>query len=150
MRQATFSFRLRLALGLAAAAALVTAAPPLSAQDPARALGIELNKAETTDEGCRTLFVFDNRTGHELNRFRVDLILFDPEGVYQQQLLLDMAPLNADKKTVASFLLGEESCDKIGSILVNDIPQCRDGVGATVDCVELLEVGSRSGIPLEK
>ena len=40
---------------------------------------IELNKLEDTDEGCRSLFVFDNATGHELNRFQVDLILFDRE-----------------------------------------------------------------------
>lgn len=150
MCQALFFVRPGAILGLAAAAVLVAPAPPAIAQDTAPELGIELNKTETTVEGCRTLFVFDNRTGHELNRFRVDLILFDPEGIYKKQLLLDMAPLYADKKTVASFLLGEESCDKIGSILINDIPQCRDGVGHTVDCVELLEVRSKSDIPLEK
>ena len=34
-----------------------------------------------------------------------------PKGVYSKQLLLDMAPLYADKKTVASFLLDDQACD---------------------------------------
>jgi hypothetical protein len=126
------------------------AAGPLAARAQPNSLTIELNKVESTDEGCRTLFVFDNRTGHELDRFRVDLILFDQEGVYQRQVLLDMAPLYADKKSVASFLVADGPCDEIGSILVNDIPQCKDGVGESLDCVELLQVHSRSDIPLEK
>lgn len=113
-------------------------------------LTIELNKVESTEEGCRTLFVFDNRTDREFERFRVDLILFDDAGVYQRQVLLDMAPLYAEKKTLASFLVADGPCDEIGSILVNDIPQCEDGVGDAIDCVDLLQVRSRSDIPLEK
>jgi hypothetical protein len=127
---------------------LVVAAP--AAGGDAGHLGIELNLVESTAEGCRTLFVFDNRTGRQLNRFRVDLILFDPDGIYKKQLLLDMAPLYPDKKTVASFLLDDAACSSIGSILVNDIPQCQDGVGDAVDCVALLQVTSRAGIPLER
>jgi hypothetical protein len=111
---------------------------------------IELNKLEDTEQGCRSLFLFDNATGHELNRFRVDLILFDQEGVYARQLLLDMAPLSEDKKILTSFLLAEQPCASIGSILVNDLPLCEDGAGAELDCVPLLEVGSRTDVPLEK
>lgn len=120
---------------------------------PAAAQGslhIELNKLEDTADGCRSVFVFDNRTGRELNRFRVDLILFDAEGVYRKQLLLDMAPLYEDKRTVASFLLDDGPCEQIGSVLVNDIPWCENGSGAAVDCVRLLEVRSRSDVPLTK
>ena len=111
---------------------------------------IELNKLEDTEQGCRSLFLFDNATGHELNRFRVDLILFDQEGVYAKQLLLDMAPLSEDKKILTSFLLAEQPCASIGSILVNDLPLCENGAGAEVDCVPLLKVDSRTDVPLEK
>ncbi|MGH6942884.1 MAG: hypothetical protein ACREH6_01520 [Geminicoccaceae bacterium] len=114
------------------------------------ALGVELNKVEDTKDGCRSIFLFDNGTGHQLSRFRLDLILFDQDGVYSKQLLLDMAPLYVDKKTVASFVLDDTPCEKIGSILVNDVPACEDGAGAAVECVKLLEVNSRSNIPLEK
>jgi hypothetical protein len=135
-------------VALCAALAIVLAAPPLLAADGQ--LTIELNKLEDTDEGCRSLLVVDNETGHELHRFRVDLILFDREGVYAKQLLLDMAPLYEDKKVLASFLLAEQPCASIGSVLINDVPWCENGAGATVDCVKLLEVESRTEVPLEK
>jgi hypothetical protein len=133
---------------LLAAVAWVWGSLPGWSAEPS--LGIELNKVETTEQGCRSIFLFSNETGHELNRFRVDLILFDPEGVYAKQLLLDMAPLYENKRTVASFLLDDVPCEQIGSILINGVPLCEDGAGAAVDCVGLLEVKSRSGIPLEK
>jgi len=127
---------------------LLPAAPAQAQNQPS--LAIELNKLEDSGEGCRSMFVFDNRTGHELHRFRVDLILFDQKGVYARQLLLDMAPLSEDKKVLASFLLAEEPCDSIGSLLINDLPWCENGSGAELDCVDLLEVRSRSDVPLEK
>ena len=136
------------AAALCAALGLLVVAQPLAAAESE--LLIELNKLEDTDEGCRSLFVFDNATGHELNRFQVDLILFDQEGVYAKQVMLDMAPLSEDKKVVASFLLPDQQCASIGSILVNDLPQCENGAGAQVDCVKLLEVRSRTDTPLEK
>jgi hypothetical protein len=136
------------ALALSAALCILVFEQPLTAAESE--LLIELNKLEDTDQGCRSLFVFDNATGHELNRFQVDLILFDQEGVYARQVMLDMAPLSEDKKVVASFLLPDQQCATIGSILVNDLPQCENGAGAQVDCVKLLEVRSRTDTPLEK
>jgi hypothetical protein len=135
---------------IAALAWSLSAAP--SAADDAKeaALGIELNKLEDSDQGCRSVFVFDNRTGHELNRFRIDLILFDTAGVYSKQLLLDMAPLHEDKKTVTSFLLNDQACGELGSVLVNDVPWCENGSGASVDCVRMLEVSSLAKVPLHK
>ena len=114
------------------------------------ALTIELNKMEDTAQGCLSSFLFDNRTGHQLSRFQIDLVVFDPEGIAAKQMLLDMAPLYADKKTLASFLLDETACDKIGSILVNAVPRCENGSGHEVDCLDLLKVTSRSQVTLER
>lgn len=136
------------AAALCTALGLVAIAPAQAADEGE--LLIELNKLEDTDEGCRSLFLFDNGTGHELHRFRVDLILFDQKGVYARQVLLDMAPLYQDKKVVASFMLPDQECASIGSILVNDVPHCENGAGAELDCVKLLSVRSRSDTPLEK
>ena len=140
--------RRRQAWAICATFGLAALAQPLVAAEAE--LLIELNKLEDTEQGCRSLFLFDNATGHELNRFRVDLILFDQDGVYAKQLLLDMAPLYEDKKVLASFLLAEEPCAAIGSILVNDLPWCENGSGAELDCVPLLKVESRTDVPLEK
>jgi hypothetical protein len=135
---------------IAALAWSLSAAPSAADDVKEAALGIELNKLEDSDQGCRSVFVFDNRTGHELNRFRIDLILFDTAGVYSKQLLLDMAPLHEDKKTVTSFLLNDQACGELGSVLVNDVPWCENGSGASVDCVRMLEVSSLAKVPLHK
>jgi len=136
---------------LGGGALALVAAWQAAAQAPEdSALAIELNKTEDTAQGCLSSFLFDNRTGHQLSRFQIDLVFFDPDGVATKQLLLDLAPLYADKKTFASFLLDETACDKIGSILVNDVPMCENGSGNEVACIELLQVSSRSAIQLQK
>jgi len=113
-------------------------------------ISIELNKVDDTEQGCRPLFLFDNRSGHQLNKFQVELVLFDDKGVYSRQVLMDMAPLYEDKKVVASFLINETACDEIGSMLVNALPSCANTTGADLNCIGLLEVSSKSSIPLEK
>lgn len=113
-------------------------------------IAIELNKTEDTEQGCRPLFLFDNQSGHQLNAFQLELVLFDDKGVYSRQILLDMAPLYQDKKVVASFLINEFSCDQIGSMLVNALPRCENSTGTDIDCLALLDVSSKSSIPLEK
>lgn len=121
---------------------------PVTADEPS--IIIELNKTDDTEQGCRPHFLFDNRSGHQLNRFQVELVLFDDKGVYSKQILLDMAPLYKGKKTIASFLLVDTPCDQIGSMLVNDLPQCENSVGGPLDCLAFLEVTSKSDIALEK
>jgi len=134
------------ALALVATVAWQTAS---HAQD-ASALAIELNKMENTEQGCLSSFLFDNRTGHQLNRFQLDLVFFDPDGIAAKQMLLDMAPLYVDKQTFATFLLDGTACEKIGSVLVNGVPACENGSGHEVGCIDLLEVSSRSGVPLKR
>ncbi len=122
----------------------------LEADDDTASIYIELNKTEETEQGCRPLFLFDNQSGHQLNRFQIELVLFDHEGIHSKQILLDMAPLYEGKKTVASFLLTNVECQQIGSMLINDLPDCKNSVGGSLDCLSLLQVTSRSDIPLEK
>ena len=128
--------------------ALFSAAPAASADGGP--ISIELNKAEETEQGCRPLFLFHNQSGHQLNAFQIELVLFDDKGVYTRQILLDMAPLYEDKKVVASFLMADLPCDEIGSMLVNALPRCANSAGDDLDCLSWLEVSSRSRIPLEK
>jgi len=130
------------------AVALVFGSSALVAADGM--ISIELNKAEDTEQGCNSLLLFDNQSGHQLNRFQVDLVLFDDKGVHARRLLLDMAPLYDDKKVVASFLMNDLACNQIGSMLVNALPNCANSTGAELDCLGMLDVSSKSSIPLEK
>lgn len=134
-------------LGLAVALLGATAA---FAQRDDGALHIELNKAEDGEGSCLATFVVRNALGHTLDRFRIDLYVFDREDVVSRQVLLDMAPLRRDKTTVSRFSLSEKPCAEIGRLLVNDLPQCRSESGESLDCVAKLRVASKDRIELFK
>ncbi len=135
-----------MAIGLVSA--MVSGASPALAQ--ASGLSIELNKAEDFDGGCMASFVFQNNLGATLDRFNLDLFLFDAEGVIVRRLTIDMAPLPNGKTRVAQFHLHNGACAELSRILVNDIPQCRAETGEPVDCLAGLAVSSRSAISLTK
>jgi len=118
------------------------------AQD--KSLDIELNKAVDSGDGCLASFVFQNKLGQTLDRFSLDLFVFDKEGIIARQVLLDMAPLRKDKTTVANFSLIQIPCADIGKVLVNDIPSCRSEEGSLLDCLADLKVSSRDRIELMK
>ena len=112
---------------------------------------IELNKVEDNGGSCLASFVVRNRLGHTLDRFSMDLYVFDSDGVIARQVLLDLAPLRGNKTTVLSFFLIERPCGEISRILINDIPSCRsEGTGETLDCLDGLSVSSRSPIEMVK
>ncbi len=92
-----------------------------------------------------------NKLGHTLDRFSLDLYVFDRDGVIARQVLLDLAPLRNAKTTVARFSLIKRACDDVGQILVNDVPSCRsEGTGETLDCLAGLSVSSRGRIEMVK
>lgn len=113
-------------------------------------LAIELNKVEDVDGGCMASFVFQNNLGATLDRFNLDLFLFDAKGVILRRVTIDMAPLPNGKTRVAQFHLHGGPCAELSRILVNDFPQCRAESGGPVDCLAGLSVSSRSAIELTK
>jgi hypothetical protein len=137
-----------MAMVIGLASAMVLGTPAALAQ--AGGLSIELNKAEDVDGGCVASFVFQNNLGATLDRFNLDLFLFDPGGVIVRRVTIDMAPLLDGKTRVAQFHLHAGGCAEVSRILVNDIPQCRAETGEPVDCLAGLAVSSRSAISLTK
>ncbi len=119
-----------------------------SAQE--KSLDIELNKAVNSGDGCLASFVVQNKLGYTLDRFSLDLFIFDKDGIIARQVLLDMAPLRKAKTTVANFSLIQVPCENIGKILVNNIPLCRSEDGSLLDCLTDLKVSSRNRIELTK
>ncbi len=143
------------AAGLALAGGLLLALLALAPlAGPARAgegdLGIELNKVEDGQGGCSAYFLFNNGLGATLDRFNLDIFLFDRQGVVLRQVLIDMAPLRHGKTRVAKFSLIDRPCAEIGRILVNDVTACRAEDGRELDCVTALAVTSRAGIEMAK
>ena len=116
----------------------------------ATGLSLELNKIESGTESCTATVLIANRLGQSLDRFRLDLVLFDSKGVIFERLLIDLAPLPHDRTTIASFPLLAAKCSDVSRILVKDVPTCRAEGGDDMDCLSSLKVKTRATIQIGK
>lgn len=124
--------RLHLSAMLLAACLVPSAA--LSADTKVR---LELNAAETAEKTCRLTFVAENQSPGALESLKLDLAVFNPQGIIQRRLVTEMGPLRAAKTMVRTFVL-EGPCGEIGSILVNDVIACAPSdAGACLDGLDL-------------
>lgn len=133
-------------------AACCLTAPGLAAEPAAQSNGIalELNKIEPYDKGCRAFVVVNNPADTAYQLFKVDLVLFQTDGVIGKRVALDLAPVKAQKKTVKQFELEGTACDRIGSLLVNDVIECKAEAGTVNDCLKSLTTSSLTSIKLSK
>ena len=121
-----------------------------SAKASSDTIGVELNKLNPEGNGCQAYFVFDNQSGSEYGELKVDLVVFNSEEVVERRFAMDIAPLEAKKRTVKLFELKEMSCDKIGSLLINGVLECKEGKHTRSDCVHRLVPSSRIDVKLTK
>ena len=103
-------------------------------------LAVELNKLETYDKGCRAYVVVNNTGEVAFQSVKLDLVLFQPDGVIARRFAVDLAPLRAAKKTVKLFDIEGLACEKISSVLVNDVLECKADTGVVADCLSKLSV----------
>ena len=113
-------------------------------------IGMELNKLNADGAGCQAYFVFDNQGGADYGTLKVDLVVFKPDGVIERRFAMEVAPLNAKKRTVKLFELKETACDKIGSLLINGVLECKEGSRTRKDCIDRLVPSSRVDVELTK
>lgn len=136
-----------LALGLMAAAPLH--AREAFALEPAD-ISLELNKLEPGENGCRAYMVIDNRAESAFSAFKLDLVLFRPDGVIGKRFILDLAPIKAHKRTVKIFTIDGTPCDGVANILINDVSECRADTGPVENCMARLDLKSLSPVQLTK
>ena len=149
-RSRLVSVRLRTwsVLVTAAVVAAGSALPAIAAD--ANNLGVELNKLETYDKGCRAYVVINNAGDTVYQAVKLDLVLFQPDGVIARRFAVDLAPLKAAKKSVKLFDIEGLACDKISSVLVNDVMECKAEAGPVTDCLAKMTLTSVAGAPLTK
>lgn len=126
--------------------------PAASAAQSASSSGltVELNKLEPYDKGCRAYVVINNTSDSGYQSVKLDLVLFQPDGVIARRFAVDLAPLKAAKKSVKLFDIENLACDKISSVLVNDVMECKSEQGPVADCLAKMTLSSVSGAPLTK
>jgi len=147
------------ALSIAAAAATLISAQASLAEElqqktdpPAgdASVSLELNKLEASEKGCRAYVVVSNPTSTTYDAYKLDLVMFQSDGVIGRRFALDLAPLRPSKRTVKLFELDNTSCDNIGSFLVNDVLECRASSGPVTDCLAGLKVSSLTKVGISK
>jgi hypothetical protein len=135
-------FSVAVLIGLTAGGLQVEAADP--------AIGVELNKLETYDKGCRAYVVVNNAGEAAYQTMKLDLVLFQPDGVIARRFAVDLAPLKAAKKTVKLFDIEGLACDKVSSVLVNEVMDCKSESGPVADCLSKMTLSSVAAAPLTK
>lgn len=128
-------------------------APPVAATSTAAAtpFTIELNKLEPFDKGCRLYFVSDNESERTFQSYKLDLYLFQPDGVVGPHVGVDLGPLKAAKRAVKMFPVENVTCEKIGSVLINDVSECKADPQPNGDCLSSVVLKSlAAGVTLKK
>lgn len=121
---------------LALMLALLPAAPA-SAADTIR---IDLNAIEPVQNRCLISFVVENKTPAAIDVLKLDLAVFDPEGIIRRRLIVELGPLRRAKTMVKAFEL-DADCTQLGAILVNDVTQCAPADAGT--CLDETALTSR-------
>lgn len=143
----------------AAAAILLTVTVVANAQDSDskepeagtdKAVTLELNKLEPSDKGCRAYVVVSNPSQKTYDAYKLDLVMFQKDGVIGRRFALDLAPLRPSKRSVKLFELDGTKCEDIGSFLVNDVMECRGDGAAVNDCLAAMKVNSLTKVEISK
>ena len=127
--------------------ALALSNPPLAAPEGVR---IELNRLEDQGSSCRAYLVIANPGEVAFSGFKLDLVIFDRSATIVRRLAVDLAPLRSGKTNVKVFDIVDTGCGAIGSVLVNDVLDCRDANGNVPDCVQRVSTSSKLAVSLSK
>lgn len=146
--------RSKMAPALLAAGLLASALwAPASAQDtasPAPEVKIELNKLEASENACRAYLLLENRSELSFESLKLDLVLFDAEGVVAKRLAVEAAPLPQNKTSLKVFDIAQLPCDRIGRVLLNKLTSCSDGQGSRNDCLAMVSTTARGPVDFIK
>jgi hypothetical protein len=111
---------------------------------------VELNRLDAEGQSCRASFVITNPGPETYTGYRLDLVVFDKGGTIVKRLAADIAPIRSDKETVKVFDIPDTPCTGIGSILGNDVLDCRAGDKPETDCAGAVAVSSKLAVKLLK
>lgn len=134
------------ALGFAVAC--LSSSAPVLADTPS--VSVELNKLEPNGDSCRAYLVVNNESKTGLKAFKLDLVLFQNDGVIGRRFAVDLAPLRPSKRSVKLFDIDGTSCDSVGSFLINDVLECEAESGQIDDCLAAISASSLSQVKLTK
>jgi len=114
---------------------------------------LDIHRIEQARAGGQRLpayLVINNPTDTVYQSFKIDLVLFQTDGVIGRRFSIDLAPLRAQKKSVKLFDIDGIACDKIGSLLINDVMECKADGNAVDNCLQHLTTSTLTNVKLSK
>jgi hypothetical protein len=135
---------------VAAAATLAGLASAMATAADAPKITVELNKLEPLEKACRVYLMVGNATDAGYSALKLDLVLFQPDGVIGKRVVVDLAPVKPQKRSLRLFDLDGMGCDRIASVLVNDVTDCKGDAGPLDNCVAGLALSSLSNVKFSK
>lgn len=124
------------------------AAPAASSQ----AVDVELNKLEQVSNACRAYLVTQNLTDRAFDSFKLDVVMFDNNGIVAKRLAVQLGPMPAGKTSLKVFDIPGLGCKQIGQLLLNNVLECSVDTGKGPpkerdDCLSLISVSQRGRVP---
>lgn len=129
---------------------LVPTARAAESPAPNQGVKIELNKLEAGNNACRAYLLLENQSASSFESLKLDLVLFDGDGIVAKRLAVEGAPLPKDKTSLKVFDIAGLPCDGIGRILLNKLTACSDAEGTRSDCLALVSTSARGSVPFIK
>ena len=128
----------------------VVASLALTAQAADSTVAIELNKLEPKNGACRAYFVLENHSGIAFKTLKLDLVMFDADGIVNKRLAAELGPLPLGKTSLKVFDMDDLSCTELGRLLLNDVTACADDSGSRDDCLTVLSASTRAAVSFIK
>ncbi len=122
----------------------------VSAVAQAPRLFLELNKVESSSEGCQFHIVIRNQTGSDIEVLGADLVFFDQNGVMANRSNVSFGKVKSNKTLFRTFIFPNLNCGDVGQVLVNEVLQCQLARETQIDCLEVMDVTSRADIEFFK
>ena len=111
---------------------------------------IELNKLEANGNACRAYLVVENDTESAFEELKIDVVMFDTEGIVARRLAVQIAPLAAGKTSLKVFDVADLQCNQLGRMLLNDVMACSDAAGVRDDCLGFVTTSARGSVDFIK
>ncbi|KEZ78367.1 hypothetical protein [Salinisphaera hydrothermalis] len=123
-----------------------------SATASSQAVDVELNKLTSVPNACRAYLVTQNLTDRAFDSFKLDVVMFDNNGIVAKRLAVQLGPMPAGKTSLKVFDIPGLACKQIGQLLLNDVLQCTVNTGngppkERHDCLSLISVSQRGRVP---
>ena len=122
----------------------------MSAQAADNVVRVELNKLEPQGDACRAYLVLQNGTDSAFASLKLDLVIFDADGVVAKRLAVETAPLRTGKTSLKVFDMKGLVCKRVGRLLLNTVMKCADKSGARENCLDSIATAARGPVPFIK